>query len=303
MVKYQRTYQCIFICFLSSVLGSCGDDSNPSLADANSSLSGVFIDSPIKGLEYSTESGSGTTDANGGFNYESGDHITFSVGGIVLTQPPTPRNAESIMSPGDLMSLGVPYAGDVSLNVIRFLLTLDDDDMPGNGITIAPIVSEVAQKKTINFNVTSDVFENDGQVQTTVAELTAARTAGPRSLVSRTEAGLHFQSTVATKLTQLRQEMDQLAGLACTTNDQCGVMSIYNASGCPNTYILFSSANTPKLQTIADQVGLSMKLAVDLFTIQQKLLISIPSDQCPPGPIYTASDPVLICQSRQCITQ
>ena len=46
--------------------------------------SGTFADSPVEGLAYETATLSGTTDAEGKFEYEEGETVTFSLGGLEL---------------------------------------------------------------------------------------------------------------------------------------------------------------------------------------------------------------------------
>lgn len=59
---------------LSGCLGS--SDSTPA------TLSGVFSDDPVQGLTYVTSSGKeGVTDADGKFEYQAGDTVTFYIGG------------------------------------------------------------------------------------------------------------------------------------------------------------------------------------------------------------------------------
>ena len=46
---------------------------------------GVFLDSAVRGVDYSTSSGlGGTTDSGGTFYYNPGDQVSFTIGGISL---------------------------------------------------------------------------------------------------------------------------------------------------------------------------------------------------------------------------
>jgi hypothetical protein len=40
---------------------------------------GVFVDSPVQGMNYRTTTQSGTTNAQGEFGYVSGENVTFSL--------------------------------------------------------------------------------------------------------------------------------------------------------------------------------------------------------------------------------
>ena len=86
-------------------------------------LTGVFIDSPVQGLPYSTTSGlSGQTGANGEFQYRSGDRITFGSGLFFLE-----GLAQPYITPFTL--LGRTAVADVQhiwpVNLARYLLGLN----------------------------------------------------------------------------------------------------------------------------------------------------------------------------------
>lgn len=86
-------------------------------------LTGVFIDSPVQGLPYSTTSGlSGQTGANGEFQYRSGDRITFGSGLFFLE-----GLAQPYITPFTL--LGRTSVADVQhiwpVNLARYLLGLN----------------------------------------------------------------------------------------------------------------------------------------------------------------------------------
>lgn len=61
-------------------LSACGSSN-----DSPGTMTGVLSDSYVKGVSYTTSSnGSGTTGANGEFNYKSGDTVTFKIGEVTL---------------------------------------------------------------------------------------------------------------------------------------------------------------------------------------------------------------------------
>ena len=76
--------------------------------------------------------------------------------------------------PGDIVT---------AINTARFLITLDNDGDPVNGITISSLVSEIALEE-INFNQSLMAFEDAGSVQSTVAGLTTLTAKGPQPLLS-----------------------------------------------------------------------------------------------------------------------
>ena len=96
-------------------------------------LSGIFLDSPVENLPYTTASQSGITDEQGRFNYIAGETIVFSIGNIEFP----PVDARDIITPVDLFSDGtVNHRGVV--NISRLLQTLDSDDDLSNGILRLP---------------------------------------------------------------------------------------------------------------------------------------------------------------------
>ncbi len=108
---------------------------------------GVFVDGPVIGLRYETLTRSGLTTAGGEFEYDEGETVTFSVGGVVLG---TTKGAKRI-SPFDLFAVtpptspvdvrnhitdGVVSGFDRAANVCLFLQALDNDRDLGNGIDV-----------------------------------------------------------------------------------------------------------------------------------------------------------------------
>lgn len=141
-----KTFPLVSMLLLSACGGSGGGSS------ANNSepqvQTGAFIDSAVEGLRYSTPTRSGMTNANGEFQYLVGETVTFSVGAIELgsapgqaqvtpfslfasSRPPTNRNQiSSRLNDGAVTDL------DRAINVATFLVSLDSDGNPDNGINL-----------------------------------------------------------------------------------------------------------------------------------------------------------------------
>jgi ABC-2 type transport system ATP-binding protein len=120
----------------TALLSACAGSSNSKLQQ------GQFVDAPVQGLNY-TRSGLTTTFrtlANGIFLYNPGETLQFSVGNIPIGSASTDANTRFV-TPSNLAS------GDeqVRVNIARFLLTLDEDDDPTNGIAISAKVQLVAK--------------------------------------------------------------------------------------------------------------------------------------------------------------
>ena len=103
-------------------------------------VTGVFRSDTVIGLGYVSGTHSGLTDASGAFTYEVGQGIAFSVGALSIGAVPT---AKALVTPVDLVAQGTGTSNHV-LNVVRFLMMLDQDGNPNNGIQISPAVTAVA---------------------------------------------------------------------------------------------------------------------------------------------------------------
>jgi hypothetical protein len=110
---------------------SCGGGGG-GVSTSSATEEGVFVDAPVKGIEYTTSSGiSGYTDENGTFRYREGDNVTFKIGNITLG---TVKGA-SLVTPLDLVGTTDVNNQNVK-DIVALLLYLDDDNNPDNGITI-----------------------------------------------------------------------------------------------------------------------------------------------------------------------
>lgn len=101
--------------------------------------SGVFRDSAVSGLEYQSGGQQGLTGRNGGFVYEVGKTVTFSVGGVVLGT----ATGKPVLTPVDLVPGGSADTPTVQ-NIARFLMMLDADGNPENGIVISGEIRSAA---------------------------------------------------------------------------------------------------------------------------------------------------------------
>jgi len=176
-MKTQLLLPVIISSFLLLSACSSGGGNSP---DNNATQSGVFIDSPVEGLSYASATLNGTTDADGIFSYETNETVTFSIGDITLGS----TSGAAVITPVDMVSGATSETDPVVTNIARFLQTLDDDGNPDNGIIISNTVLS-----------TSD-FENNGNVQTVIADLTASTSAGARTLVTATQAQTHLNGSL-----------------------------------------------------------------------------------------------------------
>lgn len=149
---------------------------------------GVFFDAPVAGLNYTTASQKGKTNASGEFVYQLNEDITFSLGDIAL-----PRvKAASYLTPLDLYATDEINELQV-VNLLRLLQSLDMDGDTSNNIQIADTTHQLATGLTIDFSA------NDFDQQ--VADLVANSGALNKQLISADMAIAHFRQTLD-KITQ-----------------------------------------------------------------------------------------------------
>ena len=124
---------------------SADEPSDP--AAPSTALEGVFLDNPVGGIEYETPTHSGITDAEGHYEYEPGETVTFFLGDIVLGSV----LAGPVLTPLELVPGATSPADTEVLNLLIFLQTLDDDGDPSNGITITQSTRDAAVGNSIDF--------------------------------------------------------------------------------------------------------------------------------------------------------
>lgn len=174
---------------LLTACGGGGDGGSSS--SAPTTATGYFKDSNTQGVRYVSGGQSGVTGANGSFTYEVGNPVTFSVGGVTLGSVTVGR---SVVTPVDLVANGATTSQSVQ-NLTRFLMMLDADANPANGIQISPAVQAAAASwSTVNFDQT------EGSFTTAVNSIvTAANTAdgpGTHTLPTAAAAQTHVEGTL-----------------------------------------------------------------------------------------------------------
>ena len=157
---------------------------------------GVFVDNFVEGVYFESSEFSGFTDSEGRFDHRQGDDVRLSIGDILLGER-KPFSGGAV-TPVDLVgtdkyaddSATRPIDGPVT-NMLRFLQSLDEDDMPANGISISPSVSAQAIGQTIDFNQVETTFE--AQANPLLNLLTSGRVT---ALIDRDLARSHFLSVI-----------------------------------------------------------------------------------------------------------
>lgn len=147
---------------------------------------GIFRDSNVSGLDYESGELSGVTSVvtgqtpGGQFQFQIGRPVTFSLGGVTIG---TASLGASFLTPVDLVGNGNTSRPEVQ-NIARFLMMLDNNGNPDDGIAISEAVRTVAQSwQPLNFGsltfdadlipIISDVASVDSRVPTLPAAVTA----------------------------------------------------------------------------------------------------------------------------------
>jgi hypothetical protein len=138
---------------LSFGLIGCGGGSSTSGGGSSSTsgtTNGHFKDANVQGANYKSGSHEGLTGPKGEFVCENGKNVTFSIGKIVLGNSP----CDKIVTPVDLVPNGDLNNPTVQ-NITSFLITLDENDNPNDGIVIPEDVRKNASAVStfdINFS-------------------------------------------------------------------------------------------------------------------------------------------------------
>jgi hypothetical protein len=160
-----------------------GSNSTPTETAAST---GIFIDSPVGGINYSTASHSGKTNTKGEFLYAPGEKVTFSIGSMALPAV----TAGATVTPLDMAST-TDIDHQIVSNILVLLQSLDEDGDPSNGITI-PTGAAAQADTAINFDVTPSAFSANAAVLKLVANSGSSQ----KTLVAEAAAKTHFRDTL-----------------------------------------------------------------------------------------------------------
>jgi hypothetical protein len=177
---------------LCSLLVACGGGGGGGGSTGVATGTGVFVDSPVEGLKYVSGTVTGVTDQNGTYEYEVGLTVKFYVGDILVGET-TPK---AILTPKDLVP-GANVDDPTVLKIARFLMSLDADDNPSNGIVIPSSVDNNCKGKSIDFATVIDAILDGTIMQVT----------GKTTVVTNSEAQVHLTETILNLLAGTYQGM------------------------------------------------------------------------------------------------
>jgi len=159
-------------------------------------LIGQFKDSNVEGMDYRTPSRSGITNARGEYEHLAGEQVTFAVGSVELGSGP----ARSTFTPIDLGSDGGTDSVRTQ-NVARFLMMLDIDADPTNGVLISQAVRDMARNwQQVDF----ETVDLDGALVTIISDVASVDNRTPE-LPGAAAARAHLEATVYCTLSGIFQ--------------------------------------------------------------------------------------------------
>ena len=172
--------------FSVSLLVSCGGGGSGGGA-APATITGIFLDSPVNGLQYKANpSGrTGTTQRGGEFLCKEGDTIGFYVGDVALGQ----TLCQEIVTPIDLVPGATDDTNPAVINIARFVQSLDNDQDPSNGINISIDTAEEVTGRPIDINNPELDFDNDVDLKALFIML-------DRTPVTTSEAQFHLRTAL-----------------------------------------------------------------------------------------------------------
>jgi hypothetical protein len=183
---------------------------------------GVFHDAPVDGLIYKTLTSEDMTAGGGQFQYRPGETIEFFIDGISLGS----GLAQANMTPLNLVPGASGVTDPAVTNIARFLLTMDINGDPSDGIFLPVVLHDLVSGFEIDFNQSIAAFETDPELLSLLDLLSNSGgtifTDGPHSLVAATTAQNHLQNTLDTLF----------PGLSGVT-----------ISGAPNTHFILEAAH------------------------------------------------------------
>lgn len=177
---------------------ACGEKSSTNVTlPPDPALTGVFVDSPVEGINYTSASvENGATNAQGEYSYFRGEQIAFSIG--QLTFPETP--ASSVISPLDLFATDNPFNQSV-VNTLRLLQSLDTDGDPSNGISLSASAGDVAVATLDEGQTIEDFFnQSDADFAADVEVWLDSAGGASATLVDKAQAISHFVNYLEAEL-------------------------------------------------------------------------------------------------------
>ena len=186
-----------------TMLAACGGGGGSS-----SSLSlqtGILLDSPVSGIQFTTPSQSGVTNTQGEFIYMPGESVTFSLGGLTLGEvngqqqvtifelagvSVLPSSMEDIYEISGEEAEHRPFHTAINIGVL--LQSLDADGVVENGIEIESQVAELFAADTLWLSQPYTRFQTSHRLRQILRQASSDNILTSRNLVSAGAAFAHM---------------------------------------------------------------------------------------------------------------
>ncbi|MBR7794353.1 esterase-like activity of phytase family protein [Undibacterium sp. FT147W] len=178
----------------SALVAACGgSDTTSTATPAPVAQAGVFLDAAVEGLDYTSGTAKGTTQADGGFSCNTGDNMSFSVGGVSLGSAP----CATVITPLSLANQSNSN-DDKVVNRLMALQLLDEDNDPSNGIRLSAAVKTALAGQALDFNANAATFNT--AMTNLLSKLPASYQSRSVDADRRALVREHFEDTLASKM-------------------------------------------------------------------------------------------------------
>lgn len=177
------------------MLGGCGGGGGEDEAAEQPYSTGVLRDSPIAGIYYETDGKSGVTDSQGRFSYHPGDKVAFFIGRLKLGEFYPPRS-DAMLTIASLVPEDATARADRLAGMARFLLTLDEDDNPANGISVPEQLDRLGLSWTFrSLDFTDFSLATNPNLYVALADMRTAKEDSGLDFVSQIDAIEHVRDS------------------------------------------------------------------------------------------------------------
>jgi len=170
--------------------GSGGDAGGTNTVSENLNT-GYYLDSAVAGVSYECGSKTGTTDSEGKFYFANSVNCTFSYNGIILRETDAKDLQPNVKVYEDNIYVG------------RFLQSMDQDGISGNGIQILKEVGEI-----LTLSGKTSVPQTDAEIDDLITQLKAKVPSFTGRTISLVDAKAHIDSTYSLYQEQSKDELE-----------------------------------------------------------------------------------------------
>lgn len=183
---------------LSGCLGDSSNEDN----DTGGARTGVFVDSPVSGLDYMGSSANeGVTNAKGEFSYSDGESISFAIGGLALGS----AVGQEVLTPLSLVEGAMSAEDQRVTNMLVLLQSLDVDGNLNNGIQISEAIREEVSASAGSLSLDQSIEDFTANLTPVLGRLEAQGSFAdtdprPRKIVATSDALEHFSRSTSLRI-------------------------------------------------------------------------------------------------------